>query len=164
MNVDRFASVQLRIEKEMPTAADLDCLFREWGLTDSNQERLWAVAYDGIEQIRTVTEVAVGGYHEVAVPIPALLTAVLLSGADRFQIAHNHPSGDAQPTMYDVDMVHKVMDAANAAGLFFEDSLIVAEGATTYSFLQNGLIVPSKELTEMATSVGHAPFTRTPSR
>jgi DNA repair protein RadC len=107
-----------------------------------------------------VSEIALGGYHEVDVPIPALLTAVLLAGTDRFQIAHNHPSGDVSPTMYDVDMVHTIMGAANSAGMYFEDSLIVGPRAETYSFLANGLIVPAADLVEMATGTGHAPFTR----
>jgi DNA repair protein RadC len=161
MNVDRFATVEIRVHKEQPMAADLSTLLEEWGLTNASQERLWVVSYDGIEQVRTVIEVAVGGYHEVLVPLPPLLTAVLMAGTDRFQIAHNHPSGDVSPTMFDIDLVHAVMAAANAAGLYFEDSLIVGPEAELFSFAQNGLLVPAAELAIRAEG-GHAraPFTR----
>ena len=162
MSIDRFAAVELRIEKEQPSVTDLNELFEEWGLTKSSQERLWVVAYDSIEQVRTVTEVYVGGYHEVAVPIPPLLTAVLMAGTDRFIVAHNHPSGDTSPTYYDLDMIHTIMNAANTAGLYFEDALIVGPNAETTSALQSGLIAPAEETLRMALEAGHqkAPFTR----
>jgi DNA repair protein RadC len=163
MSVDRFATIELRIHKEQPSVVDLEALLADWGLTNSTQERVWVVTYDSIEQVRTVQEVVIGGYHEVAVPLPPLLTAVLMAGTDRFRVVHNHPSGDTQPTMFDVEMVHLVMSAANAAGLYFEDSLIVGPNAPMYSFLANGLIVPAPEIERMANEEGghaRAPFTR----
>lgn len=162
MSVDRFAAVELRIEKEQPAVADLNELFEDWGLTNSSQERLWVVSYDSIENIRTVTEVYVGGYHEVSVPIPPMLTAVLLAGTDRFLVAHNHPSGDTSPTYHDVDMIHTIMEAANTAGLYFDDALIVGPNAETFSALAAGLILPAEDVTNAAAVIGHArvPFTR----
>lgn len=161
MSVDRFAAVELRIDKEQPSAVDLNTLLGDWGLTDSSQERLWVISYDGIQQVRTVTEVAVGGYHSLDVPLPPLLTAVLLAGTDRFLVAHNHPTSDISPTMHDVDMVHTIMAAANAAGLYFEDSLIVGPGTDTmFSFAEHGLLIPAPELKEMAEGGHRRPFTR----
>lgn len=163
MNVDRFVTLELRVHKEQPTVADLEALLKDWGLPDASQERLWVISYDGIEQIRTVQELVIGGYHGVDIPLPPLLTAVLMAGADRFQIAHNHPSGDTTPTIHDVDMTHKVMNAANAAGLYFEDSLIVGPTQRPFSFTANGLILPPSGITAMAADSGHqrAIITRT---
>lgn len=155
MSVDRFAGAELRVYREQPTVKDLDTLLTEWGLTNSSQERLWVVSYDSIEQVRTVQEIAVGGYHELVIPLPALLSAVLLSGTDRFMVIHNHPSGDVSPTNLDVDMTHTIMAAANTTGLFFEDHRIVGPGAETYSFVDNGLLRLAPETVEMAVGEGH---------
>lgn len=162
MSVDRFVTTELRVHREQPFVADLETLLSEWGLTDSSQERVWVITYDSIEQVRTVQEVVVGGYHEVVVPLPPLLTAVLLAGTDRFQVVHNHPSGDTSPTVYDVDMVNILMDAANTVGLYFEDNLIVGPNAPVFSFVENGLLLPAPEIAAMASGGGHArvPFTR----
>lgn len=164
MHVDRFATVEIKIHKEQPSAANLGILLADWGLSASSQERLWVISYDGVGGVRTVIETAVGGYHDIHVPIPPILTAVLLAGADRFQIAHNHPSGDISPTMHDVNLVHSIMAAANAAGLYFEDSLIVGPGSDTpFSFVENGLIIPSADLMakgEPASGHARAPLGR----
>lgn len=157
MHVDRFAVAQLLTIKEQPSAAatDLEALLAEWGLTNSTQELMWVVTYDSIEQIRIVQEVARGGYHELSVPMAPLLTAVLLSGTDRFKLVHNHPSGDTSPTNLDVELTSMVMNAANAAGLYFEDHLIVGPEALTFSFLDAGLIIPAVQTVRMSTGHGH---------
>lgn len=155
MHVDRFVITELRVLQEQPSGADLETLLKVWGLTDSTQEQLWVVAYDSVEQVRTVQQVAKGGYHELQVPLPPLLTAVLLAGTDRFKMVHNHPSGDVSPTMLDVELTRMVMTAANSVGLFFEDHLIVGPEVESFSFLEHGLIVAAPETIEMARGAGH---------
>ena len=161
MHVDRFVRTELVPIREQPFVHDLATLLDQAGLSNSSQERLWVIAYDSIEQVRTIQEVAVGGYHEMAIPLPALLTSVLLSGTDRFMVAHNHPSGDVSPTNLDVDMTHTIMDAANVAGLFFEDHLIVGPGGRQFSFVENGLLKPAPETLEMAGGRRHRRAPRT---
>lgn len=155
MNVDRFVRTELIVEREQPFVPQLQVLLKEWGLADSTQERLWVISFDSIEQVRTVNEVAIGGYHELDIPIPALLAAVLLSGTDRFMVAHNHPSGDIVPTVLDIQMTRTVMDAANAAGLMFEDHLIVGPKGGMFSFTGHNLMVPAAKSVALAGSIGH---------
>lgn len=155
MYVNRFAGAELHIYQEMPSATELEALLDEWGLTDATQERLFVVTYDSVENIRLVQEIAKGGYHTLTVPIPPLMTAVLLSGTDRFKVVHNHPSGDTSPTNLDVDTTRMIMEAANTLGLYFEDHLIVGPEADTFSFLGAGIIIPSAQIIQMAHGAGH---------
>lgn len=147
----RFASLRLQIDKDMPTAIDMpDILFDIGGLHNATQEVLWVVSYDSIMQVRTIVEVARGGYHSMEVPIPAILSAVLVSGTDRFLIAHNHSTGDVTATTIDVDLTAKVMSAANACGIFFEDHIILGPNKEFFSFAEEGLLVPSPQIQAMA--------------
>jgi DNA repair protein RadC len=155
MYVDRFVRAELVVEREQPMTHSIEDLLVEAGLAGDTQETLVVISYDSINQIRTIQEIARGGYHELKIPIAPLLTAVLLSGTDRFTVAHNHPSGDTSPTMADVDLTHMVMAAANAAGLFFDDHLIIGPGVPMYSMLEHGLIIPSPKAVEMATGRDH---------
>ena len=103
-------------------------------------------------QVRSVIEVARGGYHKMDVPIPAIMSAVLVAGTDRFAIAHNHSTGDVTPTAADIDLTKKVMNAANVVGLFFEDHLIVGPNGEEFSMADKGILVPAKELKALAKS------------
>lgn len=118
-------------------------MVKAWGLTDSTQEKLWVVSYDAGRNLRIATEVARGGYNDVTVSIPALLTAVLMSGTDRFVVVHNHPGGDVSPTVQDVKLTKMILDAANVVGLSFEDHIIVAPPNEFYSMTQHALLKPN---------------------
>lgn len=140
----RYATIHLTVEREVPSAASLPEQLNVLGLADQTQEALWVIAYDSIQGIRTVVEVARGNYHTMDVSIPAVLTVPLLAACDRFEIAHNHPSGDVSPTVLDVDLTRKVMSAANTCGLYFEDHLILAPGGAYYSFFEAGRLGPGR--------------------
>lgn len=146
----RFASVHLNIERELPDVADVPQILREFGLHTLVQESLWVVTYDSLMQVRTVVEVARGGYHAMDVSLPAILSAVLVSGTDRFLIAHNHSSGDVAPTEIDMDLTRKLMTASNACGLYFEDHYILSPEGRVFSFAESKLLVPAKSLKTLA--------------
>jgi hypothetical protein len=137
--VVRLATVHLEIEKSepMPPNAAMVGLLRKWGLASRTQEAFWVIAYDSAMNIRTVVEVTQGSYATVGVHLPGVFTAVLLAGADRFQVAHNHPDGNAQPTSKDIQVTQVIMDGANVLGLFFEDHHIVGPTGQYYSFAAN---------------------------
>lgn len=138
--VHRFVTNEQVVREIQPGIADLDDLFREWGLTNATQESVWVIALDSIENVKTISEVARGGFHEVTVDIPTVLAAVLNANTDRFYIAHNHPAGEIAPTALDIHMTAEIMAAANAAGLSFEDHLIVGPAGPTYSFWREGIL------------------------
>jgi DNA repair protein RadC len=146
-----MVSVHLRVERELPSAIDsIPVLMREAGVHTQTQEVMWVCAYDSIMQVRHIIEVARGGYHQMEVSIPAIMTAVLTAGTDRFLIAHNHSSGDVTPTTLDVELTRKVMAAANTCGLYFEDHLILGPSGEEFSMAEEGILVPAKELRTMA--------------
>ena len=143
--VDQFATVQLNIEKSeaMPPRGGIYQLLKRWGLTNQTQECFWVIAYDGVMNIRTCVEINRGGYASVDVHMPAMFTAVLTAGADRFQVAHNHPNGDVRPSVKDVQLTQAIMAGANQLGLWFEDHHIVGPNGQYYSFTESKLMVPA---------------------
>ena len=148
----RFVTIQQVVREQQPDVDDLSTLLKDWGLTTSVQEAFWVIALDNVAQLKTVIEVARGSFHRVEVHIPSVLAAVLAAQADRFYVAHNHPSGPVTPTEDDMRLTGKIMAAANVAGLSFEDHIITGpEG--WYSFHDRGLITRSTQFTgQMAAS------------
>ena len=143
--VHRFVTIEQVVRAEQPETADLPTLFAEWGLTRSTQEAFWVIAIDDNLGLKTVTEVARGGFHDVLVYPANVLAAVLAAQTDRFYVAHNHPSGPVTPTEQDMHLTGEIMAAANSAGLSFEDHIITGP-AGWFSFADEGLITPAKAL------------------
>lgn len=143
--VHRFITIEQVVRATQPETVELRSLFELWGLTSSTQESLWVIAFDNMEQLKTITEVARGGFHDVLVYPANILAAVLTAHTDRFYIAHNHPSGPVTPTEDDMHLTANVMAAANVAGLSFEDHIITGpEG--WFSFHDAGLLTRAGSL------------------
>jgi len=141
-----FAEVHLKVVRKQklpsqPTA--IARLLTEWGLSTMTQECIWVIATDANGHIRTVVEVARGGHADVELHIPSVMTAVLAAGATVFTLAHNHPTGNPNPSVDDQDLTHKVMEAANACGLVFEEHIIVEPSGGSFSFVENKLLIPA---------------------
>jgi len=143
--VDRYATIEVSVQKEepMPAHEKVPALLMRWGLGKQTQECFWVIAYDAMMNIRTVVEVARGAYARVRVHYPAVYAAVLQVGCERFQVAHNHPTGDPKPTQKDIDLTKQLMVGANTCGLFFEDHVIVTPTGRHYSFVDNRLLIPA---------------------
>lgn len=147
----QYCSVRLEVERERPSISEMpSALFDIGGLHDATQETLWVIPYDSIMRVRSVVEVARGGYHSMEIPIPTVLTAVVAAGTDRFAIAHNHSTGDVDPTEPDMDLTRKIMEAANACGLYFEDHLILGPNREVFSMAESGILIPAPQLQAMA--------------
>lgn len=149
---DRFVTVELAVHKEepMPAHEKVPALLMRWGLGNQTQECFWVISYDAMMNIRNVVEVARGAYARVRVHYPAVYAAVLQTGCERFQVAHNHPTGDPKPTQKDIDLTRQIMFGANACGLFFEDHVIVTPTGKSYSFADHNMLVPANFADAMA--------------
>jgi DNA repair protein RadC len=139
--------VQLRLDvlktETLPAGSrDIVQLLHTWGMAKEPQECAWVIAYDANGNLRNVVEVARGGHAELTVEIQPVLTAVLAVGAIAFTFVHNHPTMSPTPSTNDWELTQKMMTAANACGLVFEEHLIITPMGDYYSFRDAGLILP----------------------
>ena len=71
-----------------------------------------------------------GGPDEVELPLRAILIDALRLGSEALVIAHNHPSGDPEPSEGDLEATRELVDTARRLAIEVEDHLIFAGGAT----------------------------------
>jgi DNA repair protein RadC len=149
--VDSFVTIQQVVEKtksapRLHSTKTLAEILGEYGLSKSVQEELWVIPIDGKACVRTIYQVAKGGYHDTDVSIPTILSPVFLSGTDRFAIAHNHPSGHLEATQFDIELTHRISEAADLLELTFEDHLIVTPDGSFISLYGKRLLRPSSKV------------------
>jgi DNA repair protein RadC len=151
-----WVTTELRVRKEVPpaTMADLPRILAEEGMFDATQEVFWVVAYDAMANLRVAADVARGDYYRVGVSIPAVLNIVLLSGANRFYIGHNHPSGRLQPTKKDLDLTTQISVGAALVGAYLEDHWVIGPGGKVWSMVDRGQFTPSPEIVSMYAANG----------
>lgn len=151
-----WATTELRVNAELAPATlmDLRRVLRDQGMFTATQEVFWVCAYDAMTNLRALVEVARGDYYKVAVSIPATLNAVLVSGANRFYIGHNHPSGVVKPTEKDIKLTQQINVAAALSGLFIEDHVILGPPDKWWSMRDHGQLTPSSAITELYAEAG----------
>lgn len=84
-----------------------------------------------------VVETGVGGVNGVTADPKLIYGAALVAQASAILIAHNHPSGQMRPSMEDISLTKKMVDAGRALDIEMRDHIIVCEQGY-YSFADNG--------------------------
>ena len=108
-----------------------------------------AMAFADIEQLRVLfldkknkliaDEVQQEGTIDHAPVYPReVVKRALELGASAIVMAHNHPSGDPTPSMADIEMTKKIVDAGQRLGVAVHDHVIVGRKGH-FSFRANGL-------------------------
>ena len=88
---------------------------------------------DGIERLEEGTGSRTRVYPQ------KVLRSALMRGAVNFILAHNHPSGSAQPSQADLQITQSLHYACTLLSVRFLDHVIIAKDEF-YSFRQSGLL------------------------
>lgn len=92
---------------------------------DKPIEHLIAICMDGQGNITGVITIAQGGIHGAAIQLADIFRAVLSTHAAMFVLAHNHPSGDPNPSAHDREFTESVRAASDIIGLSLVDHVVV---------------------------------------
>jgi len=88
-------------------------------------ESFYVICLNTKNEILLTKEIHRGFCNQVIVDMKVLFSTVLQTGALSFICAHNHPSGDTQPSKEDRDLTQKIDHAAKLLDLHFLDHVIV---------------------------------------
>ena len=123
---------------QMATPGDVGRLLAEL-LADREQESFMAVYLDARQKVITVREVARGSLSAVDVHPREVFKPAIRLAAHCIVLAHNHPSGDTEPSTADVELTHRMQEAGRLVGVPVVDHLVCAGGEFT-SFAMAGLM------------------------
>jgi DNA repair protein RadC len=92
------------------------------------RERVLVLVCDAANRLRRTVIVSEGSIDRSLLPVREILNAVLRHDGRAFAIAHNHPSGNPEPSEADRRATAEVRNAARVVGLRFLGHVIVAGG------------------------------------
>ncbi len=91
------------------------------------RERVIVLVCDAANRLQRTVIVSEGAIDRSIFPVREVLNAVLRHDGRAFAIAHNHPSGDAEPSDPDRRATSEVGDAARVVGLRFLGHVVVGD-------------------------------------
>jgi DNA repair protein RadC len=93
----------------------------------STRERLVVIVCDTANRVLHTEVVSEGSAERSLVPVREVIVAVLRRDGQAFALAHNHPAGDATPSLSDIEATVRIEAAAEAVGLRFLDHIVVTD-------------------------------------
>ena len=106
---------------------------------DRRQERFLCLSLNGAHEVQAVRIVTIGLVNRTIIHPREVFADPILDRASAIVVAHNHPSGNLQPSEEDYEITRRLKKAADILGLNFLDHLIFSE-TSFFSFNKEGLI------------------------
>jgi len=111
-------------------------------LEDKDCEHMVVLLLDAANNMIGLSTVAVGGVSGLNTGLRDIFKAAIVARASGIILGHNHPSMDCTPSKEDIHFTEKAIEAGRLLGIPVVDHIIISSGfkASTYSFMQNGLL------------------------
>ena len=104
---------------------------------DRQQERFICLSLNGAHEVMAVRVVSVGTVNRAIVHPREIFADPITDRASAIVVAHNHPSGNLEPSIEDRDITTRLQKAGDTLGIELLDHLIFGLKGY-YSFLEHG--------------------------
>ena len=106
---------------------------------DIEKEEFWAVYLNQANRVIRKERLSSGGLTGTLVDVRLIMKGALLSNATGMIIAHNHPSGNENPSGEDNRITEQIKKAADSLNIRLIDHIIITSN-TYYSYVENGML------------------------
>lgn len=89
--------------------------------------------------------ISMGTINMSLVAAREVFKSAILSNAANIMLLHNHPSGDTTPSRMDLELTHKIWEAAQLMDIPLLDHIILGRDGAYCSFRENGLLPPATD-------------------
>ena len=108
-------------------------------IADKKQECFFCITLNGAHEVITNRIVTIGLINSAPIHPREVFSCAILDRAVAVIIAHNHPSGDPEPSNEDIVTTRQLVDAGKIIGIPVLDHIIITQGGYV-SFKERYLI------------------------
>lgn len=103
------------------------------------QESFYLLAFDTKLRLIGTFEIGRGTLDYTVVDTKGIFQRALLCNASKIAVAHNHPSGEVEPSREDISVTKRISSCGELMGIRLIDHIIVGDGKY-YSFADNQML------------------------
>jgi DNA repair protein RadC len=122
---------------------DIAALLQAWLKTldgvDRDKEHFIAILLNTRSKIKNIEIISIGIVNACLIHPREVFKRAILEASSQIIIAHNHPSGDCEPSKEDIEITERLKDAGKIIGIELLDHIVFSSN-DYYSFTRNGLI------------------------
>jgi DNA repair protein RadC len=116
--------------KSVQSSQEVFDIFREY-FKSLDREHMAVIALDTNGGVIGLNTVAIGDLNSTIVHPREVYKFAILANANSIILAHNHPSGNLQPSEEDCKLTQRFADAGSLLGIELLDSLVIADDSYT---------------------------------
>ncbi len=134
----RCAAEMPREDLQVRTSSELDSYIRHnTNLETIRHEEFWVLLMSRSNRIKSAHCISKGGTMATVVDVKLIMKLAVDLLADGIVVVHNHPSGNAKPSLEDKILTDKIKKACDIFSIRLIDHIIIA-GKRYYSFNDEG--------------------------
>lgn len=107
-------------------------------LEEEDRENFLVISLDTKNHINGINVISTGTLNSSLVHPREVFKMAILNNSNSIIIAHNHPSGDTEPSNEDIRVTDRLVECGKILGIEVLDHIIVGDGY--YSFKEKGKI------------------------
>lgn len=96
-------------------------------IKDKAQEHFIAIALNTKNRVLSVELVGIGSTSSVPMDVSDVVRCAIIRGANKLIIAHNHPSGDTEPSKQDILFTKRLNTVASLLNITLLDHLVIGD-------------------------------------
>lgn len=108
---------------------------------DRKQEHFVCISLNGAHEVISARQITSGLVNKTVVHPREIFADPITDRACAIVVAHNHPSGNLEPSKEDIDITKRLQEAGDVLGIPLLDHIVFSQSAY-YSFVEHGLIAP----------------------
>ena len=98
---------------------------------DKDREEFLAVLLDTANTVTGLSQISVGGLSSSVVEPRQIFKTAILANAAAVILAHQHPSGNPEPSREDIKITRQLVEAGEIMDVLVHDHLIITEAGYT---------------------------------
>jgi len=136
---DRFDAVWMEVMENKPTkiTSPSDCVPLLGEYRDAETEQFIVIILDSEHKVIEIKVISSGILNKAIIHPREVFRPALIANACSIIIAHNHPSGNLEPSKEDRDITYRLKEAGELLGVGVLDHIIISIKGY-YSFLEEG--------------------------
>jgi DNA repair protein RadC len=115
---------------QVSAPSDVADILRDY-FQDKDREEFLTVMLDTAHTVIGLTQVSIGGLAASIVEPRQVFKTAILANAAALILAHQHPSGNPEPSREDIRITRQLADAGKIMGIPIHDHLIITEAQYT---------------------------------
>ena len=129
------------MSKDRPLLTTTDAILVQLNfIRAKKQEYFVCLSLDSAQRLITRRVVTIGTLTNTLVHPREVFAGPLKDRAASVLVAHNHPSGDPNPSKYDIETTQQLAAAAHLLGLILQDHVIITKNRF-YSFKSHHILL-----------------------